>query len=309
MQAMRCLLSGGKLVLQPFPQLLQVGAIARPTQNYFLSLVPTQLQRLLTADWDAVPWLRQFTAILLGGAPPWTSLLQAARDLELPLAPTYGMTETASQVVTLRPAEFLTRQSGTGRVLPHAALVIRDREGNALPPNQVGQISIVAESLALAYGHTPLAQPFQTQDLGYVDDAGFLHVVGRAKTLIITGGEKVLPEEVEAAIMATGLVRDAAVLGLPDADWGERVVAIVAATEADAATSNLGSPRSLLRQALKVKLSPYKIPKQWFIRSRLPRNAQGKLNRAALRQWVLAQIGSTAATTGSAPASEDGAGE
>lgn len=308
MQAMRCLLSGGQLVIQPFQELLRSGAIAAPAHNFFLSLVPTQLQRLLTATWDTVPWLRQFSAILLGGAPPWPGLLQTARSLALPLAPTYGMTETASQVVTLLPQEFLSGQAGCGRVLPHAALIIRDAEGKALPPHQVGQIFIVAESLALATGGTPLSQPFQTQDLGYLDDAGCLHVVGRAKTLIITGGEKVLPEEVEGAIQATELVQDVAVLGISDTDWGEKVVAVVVpSTQAaidGAPGSRLGQQ---LRQTLQSQLSAYKIPKMWLVRSALPRNAQGKLNRAALRQWVEEQLSSTAATTGSAPMSADGA--
>lgn len=291
MQALRCLLSGGHLVIQPFRELLSaeiaVTQDASRSPNCFLSLVPTQLQRLLASDRDFVPWLRQFRAILLGGAPPWPSLLQIARDLQLPLAPTYGMTETASQVATLLPQEFLAGQTGSGRALPHAGLTIRDANGSSLRPYQVGQIEIAATSLAHVYGQTPIRQPLQTGDLGYLDATGCLHVVGRAQTLIMTGGEKVLPEEVEAAIAATGLVPDVAVLGIPDVDWGERVVAIIAS--ADAAVSDR------LRPALKAQISAYKIPKQWFCRAELPRNAQGKLNRAALRQWVIEQLGSTAA--------------
>jgi len=302
MQALRCLLAGGQLGVQPFRELLAAGplppTLAKPTPHRFLSLVPTQLQRLLASDRDFVPWLQQFHAILLGGAPPWPSLLQTARDLQLPLAPTYGMTETAAQVATLLPQEFLAGRTGSGRALPHAQLQILDDADNVLAANQVGSIAIAASSLALAVGDTAIAAPWQTGDLGYLDAAGFLQVVGRAQTLIITGGEKVLPEEVEAAILATGRVQDCAVLGVPDADWGEQVVAVVTSQQ---------DPEPDLRPALQSQLSPYKIPKRWLVRSDLPRNAQGKLNRAALRQWVLAQLGSTAVTTGSTPASGDGA--
>jgi len=301
MQALRCLLSGGQLTVQPFRELLTAGPrmpLASPSPHDFLSLVPTQLQRLLASDRDFIPWLQQFHAILLGGAPPWPSLLQTARDLHLPLAPTYGMTETAAQVATLLPQEFLAGRTGSGRALPHAQLQILDDADNVLAANQVGSIAIAASSLALAVGDTAIAAPWQTGDLGYLDAAGFLQVVGRAQTLIITGGEKVLPEEVEAAILATGRVQDCAVLGVPDADWGEQVVAVVTSQQ---------DPEPDLRPALQSQLSPYKIPKRWLVRSDLPRNDQGKLNRATLRQWVLTQLGSTAATTGSTPASGDGA--
>ncbi|WP_044151064.1 AMP-binding protein [Leptolyngbya iicbica] len=299
MQAMRCLLSGGRLVIQPFRELLAAQDIEPLTDPSFLSLVPTQLQRLLASDHDFTPWLRQFTAILLGGAPPWPSLLQTARHRQLPLAPTYGMTETASQVATLLPQEFLAGHAGSGRSLPHAHLSILDEAGDPLPSQQVGRIAIAASSLALTRGATPIPSPLLTGDLGYLDAAGFLHVVGRETTLIFTGGEKVLPQEVEAAMLATGLVQDCAVLGVPDTDWGERVVAVITTTEPD--------PEIRLRSALQAQLSPYKMPKRWLVRAELPRNAQGKLNRAALRQWVMSQLGSTAATTGSALASGDGA--
>lgn len=309
MQAMRCLLSGGQLVIQPFQELLQGGALAPPLSaesapscpTGFLSLVPTQLQRLLEADWDTVPWLRSFAAILLGGAPPWPSLLQTARDRLLPLAPTYGMTETASQVATLLPQEFLAGQTGSGRPLPHAHLTICDAEGNALPPGETGQLAIAASSLAIAVGERAIVAPFQTGDLGYLDESGCLHVVGRESALIITGGEKVLPQEVEAAILATGLVRDVAVLGMADGDWGERVVAVVA--PGTACEFRLEE----ICRVLKPQLSPYKLPKQWLICSTLPRNAQGKLNQSVLRQWVMAQPDSTAATTGLALVSGGGA--
>ncbi|MBE7384221.1 MAG: AMP-binding protein [Leptolyngbya sp. SIO1E4] len=302
MQALRCLLSGGVLICQPFQALLQEGMIAPVPDPAFLSLVPTQLQRLLKCDRDFTPWLQSFTAILLGGAPPWPSLLHTARQLLLPLAPTYGMTETASQVATLHPHEFLVGNRSSGRTLPHASITIRDTAGQPLPPGQTGLIAIEAASLAQAYSQTPVSVPLQTGDLGYLDAAGYLYVLGRQTTLILTGGEKVLPEEVEAAILATGMVQDAAVVGIPDDDWGETVVAVVV-SEAPVE----GGDR--LRQTLKPRLSPYKIPKRWLQRPSLPRNAQGKLNRADLRQWVIQQLQCPPVTTGSALTSGDSAAE
>ncbi|MGF1457752.1 MAG: AMP-binding protein [Leptolyngbyaceae cyanobacterium] len=294
MQALRCWLSGGQLVVQPFRELLDHGAIALSTDNSFISLVPTQLQRLLQSDRGFVPWLQAFDAILLGGAPAWPDLLARSRALNLPLAPTYGMTETAAQVATLLPQEFLQGQSGSGRALPHAQLFIYSKAAQPLPTGEVGQIAIATPALAVATGNTRLSSPWLTGDIGYVDPAGYLHVLGRVQTLIMTGGEKVLPEEVEAAILATRLVSDVAVLGIPDADWGDCVVAVVASPN--------GQIPPALPPSLKGQLSPYKIPKRWLARPTLPRNRQGKLNRPALQRWAIAQISPTSVTTAPTPA-------
>lgn len=289
MQALRCLLSGGRLTVQPFRELLQTGAIASCAQGSFLSLVPTQLQRLLKGDRNFIPWLQSFTAILLGGAPAWPSLLRSAREHRLPLAPTYGMTETASQVATLLPQEFLHGNPSSGRPLPHAGITICDDGGHPLPAQQTGHIHITAASLARGYGKHPLQPPFQTGDLGYLDEAGYLYVLGRQTTLIITGGEKVLPAEVEAAILSLNQVDDVAVVGVPDADWGEAVVAVVVPSG-----ENWSSDR--LHQHLQPLLSSYKLPKHWLSQASLPRNAQGKVDYAELRQWIQPQLASDSAT-------------
>ncbi|NER84605.1 MAG: hypothetical protein F6K42_34810, partial [Leptolyngbya sp. SIO1D8] len=171
-----------------------------------------------------------------------------------------------------------------------------------LPPTHTGLISIEATSLAPFCGQTPTKPPLQTGDLGYLDTAGYLYVLGRQKTLILTGGEKVLPEEVEAAILATGWVRDVAVVGVPDPDWGEVVVAVVV-------WENTAAAENSLQQSLKPLLSSYKIPKHWLQHHALPRNAQGKFNRADLRQWVLQQMQAIVAATGSVLALTDSVAE
>lgn len=287
MQALRSLIGGGTLTVQSFRDLMMNGPLAAAPAGGFLSLVPTQLQRLLDRDPPLTPWLQRFDAILLGGAPAWPSLLVRSRAAALPLAPTYGMTETAAQVATLLPAEFLAGRNGSGRPLPHVHLTICDSYGQAVAPGTVGQIAIATHALAVNL-QSKSETAWQPGDLGWLDAAGYLHVVGRHNQLIITGGEKVHPPEVEAALMATGQVSDAVVLGIPDQEWGERVVAVVAPVLMPDAIATL-------RAELRSQLSPHKIPKVWLSRPSLPRNAQGKLNRAALRQWVMAQP--TAATS------------
>jgi O-succinylbenzoic acid--CoA ligase len=182
------------------------------------------------------------------------------------------MTETASQVATLKPQHFLAGQENSGQVLPHAQIQIQDSTGHSLPTGELGRISIRANSLALGYyPHCFEQDDFQPDDLGYLDTQGYLHVVGRNSRKIITGGENVFPTEVETAIRATGLVADVYVIGTADAQWGQVVTAVyVPRTELVTETD--------LQTALKQQLSRFKQPKQWIRVECLPRNLQGKVN-------------------------------
>ncbi|WP_416666488.1 AMP-binding protein [Egbenema bharatensis] len=141
MQFLRSFLTGGQFAL---PERLADSSI--DFQNFFLSLVPTQLHRLLQEP-VACDRLSQFHAVLLGGAPAWEELLEQAKQRSIRLAPTYGMTETASQVATLKPEDFLAGRSGVGRVLPHAQIQIQDGAGQALDPGEIGIVAIQAASL------------------------------------------------------------------------------------------------------------------------------------------------------------------
>lgn len=272
MQFLRSFTSGGQLLVQPFKQVEQRGQLPIDPSDFFLSLVPTQLQRLLASPFP----LEQFKTVLLGGAPAWPDLLQQARNAGIRLAPTYGMTETASQIATLKPAEFLAGRSGVGRVLPHASVTILDEAGNQMPPGAVGRVTIQARSLALGYYPKRFEQPeFQPDDLGYLDSQGYLYIAGRQGDKIITGGENVFPAEVEAALRATGLVADACVVGVDDPLWGQIVTAIYVPGQPEPSIA-------ALKAALTNSLSKFKHPKHWLAVSQIPRSPQGKVNREQL---------------------------
>ena len=292
MQFVRSLTSGGKLALSSIQQLEQGDDPPIQPADWFLSLVPTQLQRLLhgtekPGEIGRSQWLAQFRAILLGGAPAWDSLLIQARQSGISLAPTYGMTETASQIATLKPADFLAGKAGCGQVLPHAQVTICDSQGLPFASKQVGSIQIQAKSLALGYFPHPWQEPtFSPDDLGIVDDQGYLQIVGRQSHKIITGGENVFPAEVEAAIRSTGHVQDVAVIGVPDLLWGEVVTAVY--------VPNGKLILADLKDEIATTLTNFKRPKHWLEIDQLPRNAQGKINRSQLTQWVQEQLSSTA---------------
>jgi O-succinylbenzoic acid--CoA ligase len=230
----------------------------------FISLVPTQLQRLL-GNPGTVAWLRGFRAIFVGGGPSWPDLTEAAARARLPISLGYGMTETAAMVTALRPQEFLSGRRDSGTALPHA------RVGVAAD----GLIRIEGESLFRGYfPERDGGAGLLTQDLGAVDAEGRLTVLGRRDDVIITGGRKVDPREVEAALMATGLFTDVAVMGVPDAEWGQTVVACHPG--ADRPTNPAGLASAL------GGLAGFKRPRRYVPVEDWPRNAQGKVNRAAL---------------------------
>jgi O-succinylbenzoic acid--CoA ligase len=277
MQFMRSLTTGGKLAILPF-KTVESGIISDiDPAEFFISLVPTQLQRLLQIP-NLVNWLAQFQTVLLGGAPAWQELLTAARNHRIRLAPTYGMTETASQIATLKPEDFLKGYNKCGRVLPHAQVKIVSPKNEILGTNKIGIVSIQAKSLALGYYPEcdNKSEKIELDDLGFIDDRGYLNIVGRNSDKIITGGENVYPGEVEAAIRATQLVDDIAVIGICDRTWGEVVTAIYVPK------SQLVSP-AVIKAAIANSLCKFKIPKSWISAKKLPRNAQGKLNREQLQ--------------------------
>jgi O-succinylbenzoic acid--CoA ligase len=302
MQFLRCFITGGQLVIYPWKKLESGDVINIQTSNFFLSLVPTQLQRLL-ANFDVTSWLAGFQTVLLGGAPAAKELLEKARHHRIPLAITYGMTETASQIATLKPDDFLNGKDNCGRILPHAYITIGNEQGEVLPANECGNITIAAKSLAFGYypfqtaggkaeagnfyfNFSSLGEAarsastvrlFHTDDIGFLDEEGYLHVVGRSSDKIITGGENIYPLEIESAIRATATVIDVCVLGIPDKRWGQAIAAIYIPKNADIFPLEI---QSLLQD----KLSKIKIPKYWIPVQTLPRNSQGKINRLQLQQ-------------------------
>lgn len=261
---LRCILTGGRY--RPWDwKRLEAGERPACPGGGFVSLVPTQLHRLLDQP-GAVEWLRGFRAILLGGGPAWPELLAQAAEAQLPLAPSYGATETAAMVAALRPGDFLAGGRGCGSALPHARVSIAED----------GSIEVEASSLFRGYWPgTRDAGPWRSGDVGMIDGSGSLHVRGRRDALIISGGEKIDPAEVEAALRATGHFADVAVVGGWDPRWGQ----IVVACHPPAAPA---PDRRQVEEALAGRLAKFKWPKRYLPIHAWPRNEQGKVRRSEL---------------------------
>ncbi len=206
-----------------------------------VSVVPTMLARMLDAGLREPPALRW---ALVGGAPLAPSLRARAEDAGVPVAESYGMTEAASQAVT------------EGVPLP----------GVRVELDEDGEIILAGPTIA---GGGPL----HTGDLGAWDAQGRLRIGGRKADTIITGGENVAPQEVEQVLLAHRDVEDAAVVGRPDPEWGEAVVALVVG----------GVGEEDLRAWARERLAAHQVPKRVEHVDELPRNAAGKLDRNRLR--------------------------
>ncbi len=261
-----------------------VAAAVQRDRVTLLSVVPTMLRRLLelTPRWTPPPYLR---AVLLGGAAASAELLQEAAARGVPVLTTYGLTEACSQVTTQRYGTPPAAAQGCGE--PIAGLDLRIGED--------GQLQVRAPTLFDGYWPPgPQALPlteggfFATGDLGQLDAQGRLHLLARRTDLIVTGGENVYPVEVEQALERCPGVAAACVIGVPDAEWGQQVVAAVVAS---------ARPLSLdeLRGALRDQLAAYKHPRRLVLVPALPLNATGKLDRAAVAKMVLAALSAPSA--------------
>jgi O-succinylbenzoic acid--CoA ligase len=216
------------------------------------SLVPTQLARLRDAGFEPPPGLR---AILLGGGPAPRPLVEWALERGLPVRLTYGMTEASSQIATCEPG------SRAATLLPGVELRIDDGE-------------ILVRGPMVATGALSDDGWLHTGDRGSLDAEGRLTVEGRLKNVIVSGGENVAAEEVERVLLDHPAVADAAVIGLPDPEWGEAVTAFVVLTGA-------ASTDELLEHS-RAHLAPFKVPKRIEQVPGLPRNAAGKLLRSEI---------------------------
>ncbi len=281
MARVRCAATGGRHVGWSWKE-LEAGVrpeLTAEADGWVLSLVPTQLQRLMGSA-AAIEWLRSFRVIFLGGGPAWAELTEAAAKAGLRVSLCYGMTETAAMVTALRPEAFATGVRSCGTVMPHARVeIVDDVTGTVLPAGETGLVRIGGESLFLGYVAARAmegARVFVTEDLGRLDAAGRLEVIGRRDAVIITGGKKVFPAEVEAVLRASGEFTDVSVIGVADAEWGQRVVAFYPADGK--------APEMRRVEAALEAIAGYKRPKAFVAVAVWPRNEQGKVSRDALRR-------------------------
>ncbi len=242
------------------------------------SLVPTMLHQALEARADR-PAPDTLGCLLLGGAAAPRALLDRALELGFPVAVTYGQTETTSQIATA-PPELVAKKPGTVGP-PIDPVEVRIGEPG---PDTTGEILVRGPTLLAGYrgrARAPIDADgwLHTEDLGRLDEDGHLWVTGRKDDRIVTGGATVDPTEVEAALLEHVDVRQAAVVGIEDPEWGQRVAAAVVLYE-DAEVDG-----QALKEACRQRLASAKLPRAFAFVDELPTNANGKVDRHAVQAF------------------------
>jgi malonyl-CoA/methylmalonyl-CoA synthetase len=283
--ALHCVLANGSGVV--FLPRFDVDAVIQqlPRCNVFMG-VPTFYGRLLEDPRFTAAVAGKVRLFISGSAP----LLATAHEAFFErtgqqILERYGMTETV--MITSNPLEGARKPGSVGPPLTGVEVRLADRDDDG-----VGEIQVHGPNVFSGYWGRPELRAteftddgfFRTGDLGSFDDDGYLTIVGRTKDLVITGGLNVYPKEVEEVIDALEGVLETAVVGVPDADFGESVVAIVVAEPGAEIDPDA------LRQAARTSLAGFKVPKRIVVRESLPRNAMGKVEKAALRREV-AELG------------------
>ncbi len=264
-------------------------------------VVPTMLNRILDVvaeDGGGLPSLRSLS---YGGGPMPLAVIERAMALlpDVGFVNAYGLTETASTIALLGPDDHReahasavpgvrARLASVGRPLPSVEVVVRGTDGTAVESGERGEIWVRGEQVSGEYeghGGGSVDGWFNTRDEGHLDEAGYLFVHGRLDDVIVRGGENLSPGEIEAVLMEHPSVAAAAVVGIPDPDWGERVVAAV--VPAEGAEIN----ESELRDFVRGSLRSTKTPERFQIRDALPFNDTGKLLRRVLREELAIRFG------------------
>jgi bile acid-coenzyme A ligase len=247
--------------------------------------VPTMLARMARVD-DAERYdLSSLVYVMQGGAtvPDWVVEAWIGLVGEERFYMTYGSSERVGLTI-IRADEWRTHRGSVGRG-HETDIRILDGEGHDVPPGEIGEIFMrrplePGPSFEYVGAEPPptTADGFTSiGDLGHLDAGGFLWIADRRVDMIVTGGANVFPAEVEAALSEHPKIRDIVVIGLPDAEWGHRVHAIVEPTDADDPPT---APE--LDAYARSRLSAYKVPKGYELVERMPRTEAGKVNRTAL---------------------------
>jgi malonyl-CoA/methylmalonyl-CoA synthetase len=277
------LMAGAKLVFLPkFEPAAIVQAMPHATA---LMGVPTFYTRLLEQPGLAAA-AGSMRLFISGSAPLLADTHEAwQKATGHAILERYGMTET--NMNTSNPLNGLRKAGTVGMALPGVAVVVTDPEtGRALPVGEVGMIEIKGPNLFSGYWNMPEKTRedvrdtgfFISGDLGRYDEQGYLHIVGRSKDLIISGGFNIYPKEIELLIDALPGVAESAVVGVPHPDFGEAVVAVVVPAAGHALSE------TMVMQALALNLARFKQPKAVHVVADLPRNAMGKVQKAVLRK-------------------------
>jgi acyl-CoA synthetase (AMP-forming)/AMP-acid ligase II len=289
--AIMALLAGGKAVIlskPDIPDIVENIAAHRVTKMF---AVPAVLNAILAHPEAATADFSSVREVLYGASPIPLDVLRRAMQKfsSAQFIQCYGATETCGTVVYLPPEDHdpagNKRMLSCGIPFPGNKIRIVDGDGKEAATGDVGEIWIQSPSLMQGYHNMPEATAkalkdgwYASGDAGYLDEDGYLYIYDRVKDMIVSGAENIYPAEVENALHEHPAVQDCAVIGVPDAKWGEAVKAIIVLRAGQSAT-----PDELIAFS-RERIAGYKVPKSVDFVTELPRNPSGKVLKRELRK-------------------------
>ena len=265
---MRSLYNGTAVTILPKYDEAQVLKLIESENINMMSLVPTILTQLEPSITH-----HKLRVILLGGEFIPMALIDACEKKSLPIYKTYGMTETFSQSVTFSVLDYPHKRDSVGKPLPGMQVRIDNSDADG-----VGEIHLTGPMVMTGYiDKEPIDSDLNTDDIGYVDEDGFVYILNRRKDLIISGGENIYPKELEDLVYTLPSVKECAVVPVPDPKWGQVPTLFVAFHDGESMTADA------ILSFMTKSLAKYKVPKYVKILPALPRNGTGKIVRNELR--------------------------
>ena len=300
MNIMTALWSGRKIaVLRQFDTKDWLETVQREQVTHAF-VVPTMLKQLIDhpefSDYD----LSSLQNVSYGGAPMAFPVIRKAIELfpdTTGFVNAFGQTETNSTLTVLGPDDHklngppeevernLKRLTSVGRPLPDVEVQVRDDDNAEMPANEIGEVVIRTPRVMKGYANQESATAalldddswLHTRDMGYIDEDGYVYLVGRKDDIIIRGGENIAPAEIEAVLHAHPAVDEAAIIGAPDEDWGQKIVAFVALRPGQTAgADDIG-------EFCKSRLASFKKPQEINFLDELPKNPLGKVLKKELK--------------------------
>ena len=265
---MRSLYNGTAVTILPKYDEIKVLELIESEKINMMSLVPTILTQL-----EPKIIHHNLRVILLGGEFIPMALIDACEKKSLPIYKTYGMTETFSQSVTFAVLDYPHKRDSVGRPLPGMQIRIDNPDADG-----VGEIHLTGPMVMTGYiDKEPINGDLNTDDIGYVDEDGFVYILNRRKDIIISGGENIYPKELEDLVYTLPSVKECAVVPVPDPKWGQVPALFMAFHDGESMTSDE------ILSFMTNSLAKYKVPKYVKILPALPRNGTGKIVRNKLR--------------------------
>ena len=265
---LRSLYNGTAVTILPKYDEAQVLKLIESENINMMSLVPTILTQLEPSISH-----HKLRVILLGGEFIPMALIDACEKKSLPIYKTYGMTETFSQSVTFSVLDYPHKRDSVGKPLPGMQVRIDKPDADG-----VGEIHLTGPMVMTGYiDKEPIDGDLNTDDIGYVDEDGFVYILNRRKDLIISGGENIYPKELEDLVYTLPSVKECAVVPVPDPKWGQVPALFVAFHDGESMTADA------ILSFMTKSLAKYKVPKYVKILPALPRNGTGKIVRNELR--------------------------